>query len=55
MAKLITNVVKHTYIFRVSDARGRKKKIEIEAESPDAAKLRLPEWVDMWWLIGEKE
>ena len=46
-------VITKTYLFTIIDKNLNKRKIEIEAESPSAAVLLLPEGVKSWWLLGE--
>lgn len=44
--KLVTNVVKHPYVFLLHFEDGRTEKKEIQAESFSAAVLSLPRFAD---------
>jgi len=48
--KLVTNVVKRVYVFPVKHKDGARTTVEIEAESVEAAKLKIPEG---WEIAGE--
>ena len=50
MQKLVTNVVKRVYVFPVKHKDGARTTVEIEAESVEAAKLKIPEG---WEIAGE--
>ena len=59
MPKLVTNVVKRPYTFALTFADGRTETVTVEAESPDAAVLRLPQPIVSgeykWKLIEQEE
>ena len=50
MGRLIMNVIKRVYVFPVKHKDGARTTVEIEAESVEAAKLKIPEG---WKIAGE--
>lgn len=51
MAKLVTNVVKSPYKFKVRMKSGDEYDFTVMAESLDAAALLLPENTESWKLV----
>ncbi len=50
MKRLVTNVIKRVYVFPVKYKDGARATVEIEAESVEAAKLKIPEG---WEIAGD--
>ena len=52
MSKLVTNVIKRVYVFPVKHGDGARAIVEIEAESVEAARLKISEG---WEIAGEPQ
>lgn len=55
MKRLVINVVKKKYLFRIINSDLDYETVEVEAESPSAAVLLLPEGTKNWWLLEENQ